>query len=486
MKHAFSRVAVLLLAVLMLVSLCACGTDATTTTTNGDAATTTVADDVTTTVGDTDPTEDSADPTEGDTDPTDVDPDPTTVGNVDAATTTKKPATTTTAEEHDAWGEGATRPVRTTKSKTQATDAATTADPALNYTNTMASINRDSKYANDQGIYHVLKGYCWGSVYKASEWLPVVGYVKDGKVVDTLYTATTIMPSPNNIYHGDFRTKKDWDSWREHTYDNLETLNEAARSVQDALQLKEYKIKVFLTLSNPDKDINNEWGKLNGVSMSAADWDERYAMIKYMIDSYISEMSTKDYANIEFTGFYWFDEYIESADLAWYKRVTDYIHSLGKITIISPYYKASGWSLCDEAGFDLHSMQSNYFPTGTVGIMNCGTDKRLEANAAEINAGNIGGIEMEMDSTNHKDAITGWKKTLKVGLESGIVNGYHIHYMGNGPRSVYTIAKSNDPYFRSAYDETYKYMHNKLTVDEIVLDPIENEQKWADGFKEWN
>ena len=70
----------------------------------------------------------------------------------------------------------------------------------------------------------------------------------------------------------------------------------------------------------------------------------------------------------------------------------------------------------------------------------------------------------------------------KYANEHGI---YHVHYCGGGPMSIYIISKSRDASFRSAYDELYKYMHNTLTADEIKLDPIENEQKWADGAVDW-
>ena len=394
--------------------------------------------------------------------------------------------TTVTTANGDQWdGAGKLTTVATTT-----TTVATLPSTTEKAYQTLATIAHDAKYVNDYGIYHVLKGYCFGKVYSLAEWLPVVGYVKDGKIVDALYTATTIMPSPVNTYWGDFNTKAEWDAWREHTYKNLDTLNEAAGEVQKALSLKEHKIKVFLTLVNPQNAADNptyydNWGSLDGTTMDVSNNEHRLTMLRYMVDSYLSEFAAKGYENVELAGFYWFDEYVVQDDLSFYQSFTDYIRSKGKITMISPYYKATGWTLCGDAGFDLHSMQSNYFPTMKIGSMNCGSDKRLPANAALINNGQIGGIEMEMDSHDVKDAITGWKKTMKVGVETGIVNGYHVHYFGGGPGSPYALATSTDPYFRSCYDELYKYMHNTLTVSEIWLDPIEKEQEIMDGASDW-
>ena len=402
---------------------------------------------------------------------------------IDVAVATLPQQATTATGNGDVWDGAGTLSTSTTSVQT----LPTTTTPAYA---TLTPVYHDSKYVNEHGIYHTLKGYCYGTVYQVEEWLPVIGYLRGGKVVDTMYTSMSIMPSPSHVYWGAFNTKEEWDTWREHTYENLGTLNTAAKEVQKALNLKEHKIKVFLTLVNPTNAADNpnyydNWGTLNGTAMDVSSKEHRYQMLKYMIDSYVAEFTQKEYENVDFAGFYWFDEYIVSADLDLYNRVTDYIRSLGKITMISPFYKATGWTLCDEAGFDLHSMQSNYFPTGIVGSMNCGTERRLAANAREINAGNIGGIEMELDSTNHKDAITGWKQTMKVGVETGIVNGYHVHYCGEGPRSIYKLAISADSYYRSTYDELYKYMHNVLTVDQIRIDPLEKEQAWADGAVDW-
>ena len=141
--------------------------------------------------------------------------------------------------------------------------------------------------------------------------------------------------------------------------------------------------------------------------MNVKNKDHRLQMVKYLINMYIREIEKKQFNNIELAGFYWFDEFIVADDLEWYNDITDYIRSKGLLTMISPFYRATGWQLCDEAGFDIHSMQSNYFPNGTIGILNCGPESRLTENAALINNGEIGGIEMELDDHTKKDGITG-------------------------------------------------------------------------------
>ena len=50
-------------------------------------------------------------------------------------------------------------------------------------------------------------------------------------------------------------------------------------------------------------------------SLSVGNTAHRLRMVKYMIDGYIAEFATKGYTNIDFAGFYWFDEFIVQADL---------------------------------------------------------------------------------------------------------------------------------------------------------------------------
>ena len=483
------RIASAVMTLCLLLSLCACGGNAEASTTTSGVSTAATAD-VATTTAEIRPTQNS---TDGSTTATDV----TDSATPDVQTTTATTGTTTSVSGNKTFVSGSpnilTLPVAGTTAATteqegdqtvSVTAVSKTTTARKNYTNTLASVKRDEKYKNDTGIYHILKGYCFGRVFRTAEWLSVVGYVKNGEVLDSMYEATTIMPSPGNVYWSDFGTKEKWDEWVEHTLINLDTLNRAAGQVQDALKLKEYKVKVFPTLVNPHNAKDNpnyydNWGALNGVTMDVDNNAHRLQMVKYLIDTYIRVIREKQYNNIELVGFYWFDEYIDGADLAWYNDVTDYVRSKGLLTMISPYYRATGWQLCDEAGFDIHSMQSNYFPNGTLGILNCGPVSRLNENAALINNGEIGGIEMELDDHGKKDGITGWKQTLKVGIETGIVNGYHLHYFGNGPGTPVVLASSNDPYYRSAYDETYLYMKNKLKVSDIWLDPIEKPQERA-------
>ena len=300
-----------------------------------------------------------------------------------------------------------------------------------------------------------------------------------------MYERVTIQPSPVHIYHGSFDTKAKWDAWiHEQTFcpgKGLDALEEAVEQVKQALGLEKHGIGVFFTLPPPYNPADNphyydNWGELNGVKMDANNPDHRFEMVKYMIDSYLEALKARNYKNVGFNGFYWFDEFVRADDIEWYVRVTDYIRTKFCFSLISPYYRASGYDLAYRAGFELVSMQSNYFPNGTVGILNCGTEDRLTENAKYVKSNGMG-IEMEMDDPSKKDGVTGFKKTMKVCLENGNNEGLCVHYFGNGPLTMIQAAYSEDEYLRSFYDELHGFLKNTLKVEDIRIDPLENPQK---------
>ena len=120
MKHLFFRFCTLLISLLMVVSLCACGQDSGATTTASNADATTAAD--TTTAAVSEPTDGDAGSTDGAT--TATKEQQTTIADNDTVTTVNNTVTTTGAK--DPWG-GVTAPNKTTTATaTKSTTATTT------------------------------------------------------------------------------------------------------------------------------------------------------------------------------------------------------------------------------------------------------------------------------------------------------------------------------------------------------------------------
>ena len=377
--------------------------------------------------------------------------------------------TGSTTPQPDAWDGGSKK---TTEAPTTTTEKSYA---------TLPMIERDEKYDNPYGLHHTLLAYSFTDVYSKDRWLPSIGYIKDGKIAGVMYDSIILLPSPYNVYYNsDFATKTRWDNFRSHTYENFDTLNEAVIEVQNALNLKDYKIKVFATLVEPSPERQGSWGTLDGVSVGARNDDEQFAMVKYMIDSYIAEFNAKGYSNLELAGFYWFDESFATQKGMWYRRVTDYVHAVNKLVVHAPYFKSSGWEYSKTYGMDLVAMQSNYFHHTAVGE-GSGSIARLAVNAKIVQSGVTDGITVECSTATDHDDVTTLKNTLATALDHGTDDAYHIYYFGGGATAIYQMSISTESYIRSAYDELYRYFNQTLTKDTMVIDEYDQPQEWIDG-----
>ena len=375
-----------------------------------------------------------------------------------------------TQPSSDVWDDGAKK--TTTVQTTVSTKAYAT----------LPVLQRNPKYDNEFGMHHTLLCYTFTDVHSKNRWLPSVGYIKDGEIKGVMYDSFIILPSPYHVYFsGQLADKKGWDRWREHNYANLETLNQAVKEVQDALNLKDYKVKVFLSLWKPENANHGNWGMLNGTSYSAKNAEQSFDMVKYMVDSYNAEMATKEFANLDYAGFYWFDESFDTEMGDWYRRVTDYVHSTGKMIVHAPYYKSKGWQYSHLYGMDLVAMQSNYFHNKPIESEYTARFERLAENAANVRDGGgvIDGMTIECTTADDHDDMTTLKHTMKTVLEHGIEDGYYIYYFGGGASAPYVTCHSENAYIRSGYDELYRFINKTLTVESMNIEEYVNPQGGA-------
>ena len=148
------------------------------------------------------------------------------------------------------------------------------------------------------------------------------------------------------------------------------------------------------------------------------------------------------------------------------QAVTDYVRSIGYITIWSAFYKAGGYYRGGDCRFDLISMQANYFPA-LPDTPNAGPIERLTENAEICKELGIG-FELEIHGGGHV-GYTGLKQYLKKGVELNYMNGYHAYYIGGGPRDVNDLYE-RDAYSQSAYKELHKFIKRTLKVSDILLE----------------
>ena len=406
------RLTAMILAALMVLALAACGKD----TPAGESS---VPESTATADSTTAPTEGES--TAAPTDATTA--APTTAKPTDG--TKKKPTTTTTANQS-----------KITTSYTGRTVAKT-------------------------GIHNVLKAY-GGGILKKDEYLCAAAYMVNGQIKDTLFEYMICLNSPSNVTYFN-HSKSDQQKWiKNYVLRNLDTLEEAVAEVKTALNKPDYKVKVFMTLYELRK--SGDFGEVGGKNLDLAVEADRITAYKWFMDEYATQIAAKNYKNIQLIGYYWQEEYIDTKEMTTYQQITDYARSKGYISIISPFFGAPGVDRCNDAKFDLSSMQCNYFSGGSP---NAGGFGRLaSANLSAIIHNH--GIEMELEGLK-PEAVTIFKQYMQAGIQYDWIKNYQVWYISNGCPTLKTMATNHDAYIRSAYTEVYRYVKGKLKESDIVF-----------------
>ena len=323
-------------------------------------------------------------------------------------------------------------------------------------------------YKNNFGVYEVLKTYINpNNSYTVEQMLPSVGYMVKNKITDTMFDSFIVLPSPVNV-HDHAITKSFVQQYIDVIYKdgkNLDALNEAAAKVGATLGKSNYKVNVFLPLFRP-LITSPDFGEVNGKSIDCSTDNGRIEALKWMADEHKKVFDSHRYSNLKFVGYYWYDEFANvKEDGAVIKGINEYIHSKGAISIWSPYYNASGYSEWKNLGFDLASMQSNYFP-GVPESPNAGSVDRLAANAILTESCGMG-VELELAGSSVRAGIMGFKESMQMGISTKTMDGYHVYYIVSGPSDIYSIYTNKKEYFQSAYHELHRYIKGILKDDDI-------------------
>ena len=200
--------------------------------------------------------------------------------------------------------------------------------------------------------------------------------------------------------------------------------------------------------------------------------EDRVEAMKWYFNEAIRQFKARNYEHLELAGFYWHWESIfNEEDYHMLPQITDYVRSLGLITIWAPFFGARGWNRWKEAKFDRATMQVNYFP-GREDLPNSGPITRLEE-ANKMTSEHGMGIEMELTAYKgnfNLESITGLKEYYRFGVKTGFINRFHTYWINQGPETVKLLCDSDNAYIRSAYDELYKFIHKTIKEDEIWID----------------
>ena len=328
----------------------------------------------------------------------------------------------------------------------------------------------DMKYQSQSeallgGVGDIVLAYYNHSVLDEKFFRPYVGYIKDGKAQDTMFDGFLFLPTPGEMIKGgrpDFTSvKEEWEDLENKLFikgQNLDALNKAAGKVKNELGLKDYKYKFYISIAHPSMHVT-DFGDINGdgKSESLRTVEARIEAVKWYVRRFYEMYDPADYPNLEFAGWYWFHESIDTfeGDPEVIKGTSDYLHTIGDQLFWIPYFCAEGYQTWKDVGFDVCCMQPNFAFDERVGI------KRLETAADIIRMNNMC-IEIEADYRALDNDVF-FRKYLGY-LAGGVEFGYmkdslHMYYEAGG---LFGSAANSTGKPRIIYDATYQFIKKTL------------------------
>lgn len=200
-----------------------------------------------------------------------------------------------------------------------------------------------------------------------------------------------------------------------------------------------FKHKIILGLAVPLPK-QKDWGEIDSDTLDFNFQEDQVKAARWYIDQLIARFSKAEYDNLELAGFYWVDEDIAtSKDLP--KYVSRYIHSKNKDFVWIPYWKAKGFDMWRELGFDIAYQQPNHFFDKAI------PDSRLDE-ACKVALQHNMAMEFEFDSRASfagKDSFYNRLLAYIVSFENnGVFDRSAIAYY-TGSRGMLDMYKSAAP-----------------------------------------
>lgn len=305
--------------------------------------------------------------------------------------------------------------------------------------------------------------------YTVEQLIPYLAYVdQDGNIKDTMFDTFLFLLSggfPSGLSGWDDSKGSDWEWTITDLFtqdENILALEEAAGIVKEALGLDEdYKYGFTVTLYYPNSE-RTDFGDINGDGVvDALTTDEnRLRALEWYMEMFEAKLGQYDFENIEFVGYYWYDESIYPQDNAPYivTETAKMVHNRGYDFFWIPYYTASGFSAWDSYGFDVACMQPNY-------VFKEEEPYSKIPQAAYLTQLYGMGIEIEISGKAFTSDII-YRKYMEY-LSGGVLYGYMkdcVHMYYQEVTAYYDAAVSKDRDIRLIYDYTYQFIKGTLDV----------------------
>lgn len=313
--------------------------------------------------------------------------------------------------------------------------------------------------------------------YTAEQLIPYLAYVdKDGNIKDTLFDSFLFLLSgkfPSGLSGWSESKASDWkwtitDLFTEG--ENILALEEAAGQVKEALGLDDnYKYGFTVTLYYPNPKLT-DFGDFDGDGKNdlLSDDATRLRALEWYMEIFEEKLAEYDFKNIEFRGYYWYDEAVYPEENKPYivTETSKIVHNRGYDFFWIPYYTATGFSSWEAFGFDVACMQPNY-------VFKVEEPYSRIPQAAYLTQLYGMGIEIEISAKSFTNDIL-YRKYLEY-LSGGVLYGYmedcvHMYYQDT--LVYYDAATSKDESIRQIYDYTYQFIKGTLDVYPDKLDEI--------------
>ena len=311
--------------------------------------------------------------------------------------------------------------------------------------------------------------------YTVEKLIPYLAYVdSEGNIKDTMFDSFLFLLSggfPSGLSGWNDSKGSDWewtitDLFTEN--ENILALEEAAGIVKEALGLDDdYKYGFTVTLYYPNSE-RTDFGDINGdgVVDGLTTDENRLRALEWYMEMFEAKLSEYDFENIEFVGYYWYDESIYPQDNAPYivSETAKIVHNRGYDFFWIPYYTASGFSAWDSYGFDVACMQPNY-------VFKEEEPYSKIPQAAYLTQLYGMGIEIEISGKAFTSDII-YRKYMEY-LSGGVLYGYMkdcVHMYYQDVTVYYDAAVSKDQSDRLIYDYTYQFIKGTLDVYPDILE----------------
>ncbi len=330
------------------------------------------------------------------------------------------------------------------------------------------------------------------------EYLPYLAYLdEEGNIKDTFFDAVLYLPYVNML-HDEKKSVfgRSADGWRNYVDDvfyedrNMDALSQCAERVYSELGITDQKIKVFTSILYTFPKLmdgrKNNFGDIDGDG-KAEDFskiEDRKKAIKWIMDEQYNRFKAGNYKNLEFCGFYWFEEAIDYNDpheKELIRYAVDYAHKLDCKVFWIPYRTATGINDWKKLGFDAACLQPNYMFLNNSKVESLYTTAKRASKLGMC-------VELEISGPHYPVANRRFIEYLNAGATTGFMQAVKMYYQDGVPGAFHQACYSEDPTVRRIYDYTYLFAKEKyqpiLSENNVISDtPLEFTYKSGKNYR---